>query len=114
MAKRPHILNLRKILRNSAHCVVAYDTHARKVIGFINCISDGILTAYIPLLEVLPEYQHRGIATKLMERMLEITTRYYMTDLNCDAALVPFYEKLGMKKGTAMMRRNYSQQSGQT
>src|SRR2546430_6536822 len=64
---------LLRILQNSEHCVIAYDTNAKKVIGFINCISDGILSAYIPLLEVLPEYQHQGIGRKLMEQMLEKT-----------------------------------------
>lgn len=108
----PSASTLLSILRNSAHCVIAYDTNARKVVGFVNCISDGILSAYIPLLEVLPDYQHRGIGTKLIERMLELTSHYYMTDLSCDAAMAPFYEEFGMRVGTAMCRRNYHQQSG--
>ena len=48
---------LLEILQNSRHCVVAYDEHEKKVVGFVNCISDGIFSAYIPLLEVLPSYQ---------------------------------------------------------
>ena len=100
------------MLANSSHCVLAYDSGTKRVVGFINCISDGILSAYIPLLEVLPEYQHRGIGTKLVERMLEITSDFYMIDLACDANAVPFYRKRGLQEGIAMSRRNYNRQNG--
>ncbi len=32
-----------------------------KVVGFITAISDGVISAYIPLLEVLPKYQNMKI-----------------------------------------------------
>ena len=35
---------------------------AGRVVGFVTAISDGVLSAYIPLLEVLPEYQGAGSA----------------------------------------------------
>ena len=108
----PSTSMLLKVLKNSEHCVIAFDKKEHRVVGFINCISDGLLSAYIPLLEVLPEYQHQGIATKLMEQMLEMASDYYMIDLSCDDSIVPFYEKLGMRKGIAMSRRNYDRQSG--
>ena len=103
---------LLKILRNSLHCVIAFDTRTKRVIGFVNCISDCILSAYIPLVEVLPEYQHQGIGTELIKRMLEITSKYYMTDLTCDESMSSFYEKMEMTAGTSMSRRNYNRQSG--
>ncbi len=108
----PSAEKLLHILEGSAHCVLAYDGSVQRTVGFINCISDGILSAYIPLLEVLPEYQHRGIGTKLMERMLEITSGYYMTDVTCDVRLVSFYERMGLTRSQAMVRRTYEAQSG--
>ena len=103
---------LRAILGNSTHIVVAYDNDQKKAIGFVNCISDGILSAYIPLLEVLPEYQHRGIGSELIDRLLEKTQHYYMVDLCCDESLIPFYEKINFQKVTGMIKRNHMRQLG--
>jgi len=41
-----------KILQNSYRAFVAIDRDINQVVGFINAISDGVLSAYIPLLEV--------------------------------------------------------------
>ena len=59
-----------KILMNSYCSFVAMDKNTGQVVGFINAISDGVLTAYIPLLEVLPEYQGKGI--RIIQVYLEI------------------------------------------
>ena len=58
------------ILRQSFAAVVARDDWTSNVVGFVTAISDGILAAYIPLLEVLPAYRGRGIGTELMRRVL--------------------------------------------
>lgn len=60
----------RGIMEKSYKCLVAIDEKSNKIIGFINAISDGVLAAYIPLLEVLPQYQNQGIGSELVERML--------------------------------------------
>lgn len=80
--------------------------------GFITAISDGVLTAYIPLLEVLPEYQGIGIGKELVTKMLAQLDHLYMTDVVCDKEIVSFYEKLGLEPASAAIRRNYSRQSG--
>ena len=60
-----------KILHNSSHIVLALSmTDSHKVVGFINAVSDNCLSAYIPLLEVLPKYQKQGIGAELVKRML--------------------------------------------
>lgn len=41
------------VLRGSFRAVVAVDDSAGRVAGFVNMISDGVLTAFIPWLEVL-------------------------------------------------------------
>jgi GNAT superfamily N-acetyltransferase len=67
------------------------------VVGFVNAISDGVLSAFIPLLEVLPGYQHRGVGSELVRRVLDQLDGFYMIDLCCDAGLEPFYAALGFR-----------------
>ncbi len=105
---------LLEILSGSAYIVLAIDTRSGQVIGFINAVSDRILAAYIPLLEVLPTYQDRGISTRLMTLMKKTLSDLYIVDLVCDKDLQPFYSQFGMKPMTAMMIRNYDKQSGRT
>jgi GNAT superfamily N-acetyltransferase len=80
-------------LRGSSHVVLARD--GARVVGFVTAISDGVLSAYIPLLEVRPEYQRQGIGTELVRRLLDVLRGLYMVDLVCDEDVVPFYERLG-------------------
>lgn len=101
-----------KILQNSEFKILAIDDVTNKVIGFINAISDGVLSVYIPLLEVIPEYKNKGIGTELVNRMLGILKDYYMIDIICDEEIQSFYERSGMKKHSAMILRNYKSQSG--
>jgi ribosomal protein S18 acetylase RimI-like enzyme len=94
------------LLRGSRHVVLARDTDTGRVVGFVTAVGDGVLSAYLPLLEVLPEYQGRGIGTELVRRMLELLGSAYMVDLCCDEELVPFYERFGMARFVGMGLRN--------
>lgn len=93
-----------EILRRSTHAVIAMDR--TKVVGFVNAISNGHM-AYIPLLEVLPRYQGRGIGTEMVKRVIAEIGQQYGVDTACDDNVVPFYERLGFKRGNAMVLRNY-------
>jgi ribosomal protein S18 acetylase RimI-like enzyme len=90
-----------EILRGSSHVVLARD--GERVVGFITAISDGVISAYIPLLEVLPEYQGRGIGAELVRRLLAELRDMYMVDLCCDEDVVAFYERLGLQRWDAGM-----------
>lgn len=91
-------------LRAASAAVLARD--GARLIGFVTAISDEVDTTYISLLEVLPEYQHGGIGTELMRRIVDRYRHLYGVDLCCDPRLVPFYERLGMRRMAGMVLRN--------
>lgn len=100
------------MLNKSSKVIVAIDESTNQVVGFITAISDGVLSAYIPFLEVLPEYKKKGIGKELVNRMLKELDDIYMIDLCCDDDLVPYYDNFGMTKTNGMVLRNYKMQSG--
>jgi ribosomal protein S18 acetylase RimI-like enzyme len=101
-----------RLLHGSDHVVLARDEETGYVVGFITAISDGVLAAYIPLLEVLPEYQNHGIGAELVNRMLAQLRHLYMVDLLCDAELQPWYARHGFRHASGMLLRNYDRQAG--
>jgi len=103
----------RRILKSSFKSIVAIDNEKNQIVGFITIISDGILSAYIPLLEVIPAYREQGIGSQLLEMALKELDDLYMVDLVCDEERVSFYEKQGMIKWTAMLWRNFKKQAGE-
>ncbi|MDQ7825157.1 MAG: GNAT family N-acetyltransferase [Candidatus Eremiobacteraeota bacterium] len=109
---RPSPENHLEILRHSDFVVSAVDNKTGNIVGFITAISDGILCAYVPLLEVLPHYQRKGIGSRLVKLMLEKLKHLYMIDIICDKNVRPFYQKLGMTEAGGMIKRNYENLSG--
>src|SRR5699024_4778875 len=101
-----------KIMTNSSKVIIAVDDKWNRVIGFITAISDAVLSAYIPFVEVLPAYKNKGIGSELFNRMLTELGEIYMIDLCCDEDLIPYYERFGMMESTGMVLRNYNVQSG--
>lgn len=99
-----------RILKGSAFVVLALE--GGRVIGFVSAISDGVLSAYISLLEVLAERQGRGVGRELMQRMNALLEGLYMIDVLCDDQVLSFYEKLGFQAAGGAMVRRYDQQSG--
>ena len=95
-----------ELLDGSDEVVLAVDDETNRVVGFITAVSDGVRSAYIPLLEVLPEYRGRGVGSELMRRMLEKLGGLYMIDLVCDADVQPFYERFGMTHVNGMKIRD--------
>src|SRR5688572_20349613 len=73
-----------RMLQGSYKVWLALDADTNQVVGFVQAISDGVLTAFIPSLEVLPAYQKQGIGTALMQHMLESLSHLYSIDLVCD------------------------------
>jgi ribosomal protein S18 acetylase RimI-like enzyme len=50
-----------RLLKGSDQVVLAVDDESGQVVGFITALSDGVLSAQISFLEVLPAWQGRGI-----------------------------------------------------
>jgi ribosomal protein S18 acetylase RimI-like enzyme len=101
-----------RILQESDRMGLARTAPGGRVIGFVTAITDGVLAAYIPLLEVLPEYQGGGIGSELVRRLLNGLQGLYMIDAICDTAVQPFYERLGLKPAVGASLRDHRYQNG--
>lgn len=109
-----------RILACSAAIGLAKDEDGQ-VVGFVTAISDGVVSAYLPLLEVLPAFlsarlrqcgfQGKGVGSELVRRIVDRFRHLYMVDLLCDATVQPFYARLGLRPTTGMVLRNYDRQS---
>jgi ribosomal protein S18 acetylase RimI-like enzyme len=94
-----------ELLRGSYRVVLAREAGSPQVVGFVNALSDGVLYAFVPLLEVLPTHRGRGIGSELMRRLFAGLESFYAVDLMCDPELQPFYERLGMQRAVGMIIR---------
>ncbi len=91
---------------------MAIDQTTNEIIGYITAISNGVMSAYIPFLEVDVRYQKIGIGKKLVMLMLEQLEQFYMVDLICDKNLAGFYKEAGLEPWHGMIKRNYQNQAG--
>ncbi len=96
------------MLEGSDMIELAIDPQCGRVVGFMNALCDGVQAAFIPCLEVLPAYQHNGIGSELVRRMLARLEHVPAVDLVCDSALQSFYEAFNMRPGISMMIRRPS------
>ena len=101
-----------EVLAGSDHIVLAIHEPDQRVVGFVTAITDGVLFAYISMLEVVADYQDRGIGSELVRRLLAEIGDIYAVDAMVDAELQPFYRHLGLVPGVGVMLRNYTRQSG--
>jgi len=106
--------HLRVLERSDAIVLALTDGPTPRVVGFATAITDGILSATIPLLEVLPGHRGQDIGHELIERLLARLDHLYMIDVTCDPNVVPFYTSLGMTAATGASLRNYQHQAGAT
>ncbi len=96
-----------EILQNSYIFVLAVDNEKNNVVGFVNALSDKLQFAFIPMLEVLPNFQNKGIGSKLMEIILSNLEHIDCVDLTCDPELQPFYERFKLLRSRGMVIRRY-------
>lgn len=82
----------------TSYChIAAYD--GERLVGYIDCVSNGVTDAYIQDLTVSPDCQGRGIGTELMNRMIEyLRSRHiYMISVIYEESLRSFYERFGFR-----------------
>ena len=82
-------------MRNSAHVRSAW--HDGSLVGLMNALSDGAMTAYFHYLLIRPDYQKIGIGTKLVADMLEHYREYPRKVLISYNEQIGFYEKCGFE-----------------
>lgn len=69
----------------------------KKLVGIIRAVGDGFSVLFIQDILVLPEYQRKGIGTKLLDSMLRLYPEVYQTELVTDNTekTVAFYKACG-------------------
>ena len=82
-------------LSNSQFMVSAYDD--KKLVGFGRIVSDGIIHAMIFDMIIDPYYQHNGIGTNILKKLLNYCCERNIRDIQlfCAKGKVAFYEKNG-------------------
>ena len=89
----------KKALDNTTYSVSVYDNE--KIIGYGRLIGDGICFIYIHDVMVLPEYQHKKIGTKIMNKLLEkinqikLENPYVRVYLGASKDKEDFYKRFG-------------------
>ena len=84
---------LQSAFSQSDKVITAWD--GEKLIGLINTIADGSLTAFIPYLLVNPDYQKQGIGRKLVRMIVSEYESYERIVLLTEKDTVDFYRKCG-------------------
>ena len=84
-------------MKNSGSVFTAWDED--KLIGLINALDDGIMTAYVHYLLVNPEYQGKGIGKELVRLITERYQDYLRIVLIAYDKEVNFYKHCGFEAG---------------
>ena len=82
-------------MKNSDRVVSAW--HGGRLVGLMNAISDGAMTAYFHYLLVQPDYQKKGIGAKLVAMMLDHYRDCPRKVLISYNSQIQFYEKCGLQ-----------------
>ena len=89
-------------MKNSDSVFTAWD--GDKLVGLINVLDDGIMTAYVHYMLVNPEYQGHGIGKRLICFVKEKYADYLKICLTSYSKSIGFYENCGFtaSKSTPM------------
>jgi len=93
-AEKPDLLY--KALTNSHTLISAWVNG--KMVGIAKALSDGYLVVYYPHLLVHPDYQGRGIGTRIMKAMQKKYGNFHQQILVADGRAIEFYKSCGFEK----------------
>lgn len=81
------------------HCETVFTAwHQDKLIGLVNAIDDGELTAYVHYLCVNPAYQGQGVGKELLHRIKEKYKTYlYIILIAENEPLIAYYKQNGFE-----------------
>lgn len=81
------------------HCETVFTAwHGRQLVGLVNAIDDGELTAYAHYLCVNPAYQGQGIGRELLNRIKEKYKDYlYIILIAENEGLIKYYSQNGFQ-----------------
>jgi ribosomal protein S18 acetylase RimI-like enzyme len=90
--------DLNKAIQNSWYSISVY--HGFILIGFGRIISDGIHHALIVDLIIHPDYQGKGLGSRLLEKLVQKCKEQNVRDIQLFAAKdkFEFYEKFGFER----------------
>lgn len=88
---------LHEALLNSWYVICVYDKE--RLVGFGRIICDGVVHALILDMIVHPDYQRKGIGSRILDLMVERCQRHRIRDIQlfCAKDKVGFYSKHGFK-----------------
>jgi ribosomal-protein-alanine N-acetyltransferase len=98
-----------ELTKSSSVCLGAYDTDKDRLVAYL-IISRYVDAWHVMNVAVAPDYRGRGIATRLLERLFELTAgdggRGYTLEVRVsNRSAIRLYEKLGFK--ARGVRRGY-------
>ena len=89
---------LKKALDNCETVFTAWN--GDQLVGLVNAIDDGELTAYVHYLCVNPTYQGQGIGSELLNRIKEKYKNYlYIIIIAENETLINYYSRNGFRQG---------------
>ena len=100
-----------ELTKSSSVCLGAYDTETDRLVAYL-IISRYVDAWHVMNVAVAPDYRGRGIATRLLERLFELTAgdggRGYTLEVRVsNRSAIRLYEKLGFK-GRGVRRGYYT------
>ncbi len=84
-------------MQNSSTVFSAWDDN--KLVGLVNALDDGIMTAYIHYLLINPDYQQLGIGKELIKMITDKYQEYLRIVLIAYEKEIGFYKHLGFEVG---------------
>ena len=93
---------VKKAYENSLLTLGAYDSD--QLVGVIRTVGDGFSVVFVQDILVLPEYQRKGIGTRLLREVIERFSTAYQMILMTDNTpkTIFFYQSLGFVKADDM------------
>ncbi|MCI1615335.1 GNAT family N-acetyltransferase [Heyndrickxia oleronia] len=97
--------DLERMCKQSWYAVYAFDK--QQLVGMGRVIYDGVITAIICGVCVLPSYQSQGIGKEILNRITNhCEQNKVIPQLLCVESLESYYKKIGFKKFSVGMTKN--------